>query len=177
MSPFDPSTYWPARYQKQGPTYVAKGGSRESYEEQMEELAPYLQLLTPGGMVLDFGCGPGRFRATLEQMFDKYVGHDLIPGFGTETPAPVAGRDFDAAIAIFVLQHVVDEADYLAIVRDLYAGLREGGELLVVDSEIVEAPAKHMAPRGMGSIAGAVPWASVTRCGMYDNHWVGIFVR
>lgn len=174
---YDPVTYWPARYERQGPSYVAKGGSTVSDAEQLADLTPILRGLPSGGTVLDFGCGPGRFRPVLEERFDAYVGMDLIQGFGTEPLAPVAGRGFDAIVTVFVLQHIVDEAIYTATVTDLYEGLSEGGYLFVVDSEPVDSPAAHMAPRGFDALADAFPWTGATRTGTYRNHWTGLFVR
>lgn len=174
---YDPATYWPDRYARQGETYVAQGGRRSSYEAQLELVAPLFDLLPAEGRVLDFGCGPQRFRPALEARGLTYDGFDLVPGLGT-VDAVEPGR-YDCAVAIYVLQHIVDEAEYAAAMGAIQGGLGPGGTLLVVDA----APpgnhgpptAEHMRPRGP---TGVMRWmASGMVRDLDDRHWYGIFDR
>ena len=173
---YDPHTYWPERYRVQGDTYVAKNGDPDSYVEQLEEIAPYLERLLPvGGSVLDYGCGPGRFRPVIEGMGCEYDGYDLIPELGTIDR--VGTNAYDAAIAVYVLQHIVDEADYAAALYTVWQGLRVGGHFLVVDHEPMSAPAAHMMPRGVEPIREIFGGPHVVSHHAIIGHWLGVFSK
>lgn len=172
-------TYWPERYRRQGETYVARGGRRESFDAQMEALVPYLDHLPTEGRVLDFGCGPGRFRPHLEARGLEYEGVDIIPGLGTMDVEDVEPASFEAAVAIFVLQHIVDMPEYREVVDLLHGSLRAGGTLLVVDHEWMpeEQRPAHMRPIGFGAICDHWLWYDAAEVGEYNGHWIGVFVR
>jgi len=183
---YDPSTYWPERAASQGEYYVAKGGDPASYRQQVEAIGPFLHGLRrhpkigsgEGGRVLDFGCGPERFRPALEGLGLTYEGVDPIPQYGTVEPADVAISGYVAAVAIFVLQHVVDEGEYLSAVGMLHGALEPGGLLFAVDhlpNPDVEW-ADHMRPRGVDGILGTgYDWEPPTMLGTDDGHWVATF--
>lgn len=178
---YDPATYWPRRYDEQGETYVAEGGREASYRAQMRELAPYLEHLPFDGRILDFGCGPGRFRQLVEARGAAYEGFDLIPGLGTigEERIRAERESFAGAMAIFVLQHIVGDEEYDYAVRLLHTALAPGGVLLVVDAEPVagKAWAAHMRPRGFGALRDAAIWTEADVVGRYNGHWIGVFER
>ncbi len=176
---YDPATYWPERYARQGPTYVAKGGRRDSYDAQIELIAPLFAAELPReGRVLDFGCGPQRFRPALEACGLVYEGFDLIPGLGT-VGVVEPGR-YDCAVAIYVLQHIVDEGEYADALGRIREGLRPGGVLLVVDALPTEytedrpRPA-HMMPRGPQAVMAYMNSGAVRS--LDAGHWTGTFVR
>lgn len=170
---YDPRTYWPNRYAVQGVTYVARGGDPDSYEEQRRRIAPLVATLPTPGRVLDFGCGPERFRDACESHGLIYDGFDIIPGLGTvDTIEP---RDYDCALAIYVFQHIVDAGEYAEALATLYDALKPSGMLLVVDHEPMTAPAAHMKPRGPEEFVrlfGNGEWWP-----MGDGHWTGRFTR
>lgn len=172
-----PEQYWPDRFARQGATYVAKGGRPESPAEQVKALTPYLRSLPDSGRVLDFGCGPGRFRPALEVHGLDYEGVDLIPGLGTMEASDLRPQAFDCAVAIFVLQHIVDEEAYLSAVGTIYDALVPGGQLLVVDAKPMADPDEHMMPRGPEAVWESRTWYGWRRLGSYDGHWIAVFRR
>lgn len=170
---YDPATYWPERYAAQGVTYVARGGTRESYDEQLRRIAPLIRTLPTPGRVLDFGCGPQRFRPTCEAHGLKYDGLDIIRGLGTVES--VQDGHYTTALAVYVLQHIVDGSAYAQALDALYAALQPSGVLLVVDHEPIAAPAEHMRPRGPDELVrlfGSGEWWP-----MGDGHWTGRFTK
>lgn len=177
MIPYTPHTYWPQRYRRQGRHYVGRGGRAAVAQEQLQAVAPLLREMVKGTSVLDFGCGPQRFRPVLEEGGRSYEGVDLIPGLGTmplDEGLPV-GR-FDTAVAVWVLQHIVDEAQYRYWVGQLYATLAPGGRLVVVDAMPGgngDPRNPHMGPRGMETLLGAAPWEDGEMLTIYDHAWVG----
>lgn len=170
------ATYWPNRYRRQGDTYVARGGRADSHQGQLYALAFYFAHLPTEGRVLDFGCGPGRFRPALERHGLEYEGIDLVPELGTMDVADLQPGSFECAVAIFVLQHIVDVDAYHDALRTIRRALKAGGCLLVVDHEPSAETewAPHMRPRGPHAIACA-PFERAAMLGAYDSHWIGLF--
>lgn len=162
MIPYVPHQYWPQRYQRQGRNYTAKGGREQFAQEQLAAVAPWLRELVKGESVLDFGCGPQRFRPMLEDGGRRrYEGVDLIPGLGTMSLAePLPEAEFDCVVAVWVLQHIVAEDQYRYWIGQLWRTLKPGGRLVVVDAvplpHVDHAP--HMGPRGLDAIMNAAPW-------------------
>lgn len=175
---YRPETYWPERFKRQGDTYVARGGRANAWTQEKAWIEPLFAHLPRSGTVLDFGCGPGRFRPALESHGLEYVGVDLIPVLGTEPVAEAMQLDrFDCAVAVMVLQHIVEEGAYLEVIRGLHATLRPGGTLLVVDHAHLERPHAHMCPRGPEGVLQAARWSSHALIGDVPRHWAGVFVR
>lgn len=171
---YDPTTYWPERYAAQGDVYVAKAGRHSSHEKQLEAVPPFFAILPTSGSVLDFGCGPQRFRPALEAHGLTYYGYDLIDGLGT-----VDGLEperYDAAVALFVLQHI-PPLDHGEALDTLYAALVPGGTLLAVDHEPLDEMDDHMAGAlGFRRVADAHDWEAEL-VGHWNRHWVGVFTK
>lgn len=167
--------YWTELYERQGVFYVAKRPTQESYDAQLAALAPIIRPLLPiGGRVLDFGCGPQRFRGVIEGEGREYVGVDLVPGLGTVEDDRDLPLGFDCAVAIFVLQHILDDAEYGSILQRLHRLLGPDGRLIVVDHQPMQNPDPHMAPRGPLAAIEAWPSGGLHVLGVeYDGHWVG----
>lgn len=172
---FSTRNYWVDRYAEQGDSYVATGGSAEKSDEQFVSLLPCLEALVPtAGRILDFGCGPGRFRSFLASR-GEYVGVDLIPGLGTEELGETLPTGFDCTVAVMVLQHIVEEDEYKHWVEQLFASMKPGGVLVVVDHDPMEDPDPHMLPRGYLSILDDPACEGFHHSHAYEGHWIGTF--
>lgn len=169
--------YWQERAEREGETYVAKGGREDSFREQLEAIVPYFTFLPGEGRVLDYGCGPGRFRPALEARGLQYHGWDLLPQYRTFEWPPEWGS-FDCGTAIFVLQHITHPVAHNLAVRHLHKALRPGGRLLVVDHHFTRGVKwrPHMAPRGPDALKH-VGWSGFSRLGEHDGHWIGLFQK
>lgn len=187
MSDDDAVEYWEARHRRQGPTYVAGGGRADVWRKQLREVTPvFADALPDWGRVLDFGCGPGRFRHALERHGLEWTGVDIIPGLGNADAEDLEPESFDAAVAVYVLQHITDPGAYRAAVRSLHGWLRPGGRLLVIDHVDDGRPWQpHMKPRGPLSVMEAAPWSDFEVLSIMVDaplvvdaaHWVGVFDR
>ena len=178
---YNPKTYWRERYRRHGPTYVARGGRPAEYLREQRGAQPYLRKYVTGKRVLDFGCGSGRFRDVLSEGGREYVGVDLNEDLATvQLVDDRLPRGFDTAVALWVLQHIVDEVEYLHWTRELYEALVPGGQLLVIDQfpDPTTHFDAHMKPRGIPALLRAAPWTGVETLGGYgDQHWIGKFNR
>lgn len=168
---YDAKVYWTKRHERMGDLYPARGGRPESDAEQREFVAGLLHHL-PTGKVLDFGCGPQRFREMLESHGLEYHGHDIVDGLST--PDVTAEAEFDCVIATWVLQHIVDPSTYADTIEGIHELLRDGGVLLVVDSTPIEDPAAHMQPRGPYELQRLFGVWQITE---YRHDWVGVFTK
>jgi ubiquinone/menaquinone biosynthesis C-methylase UbiE len=145
---YEPREYWPERMRKSGKAYVAFGNKAEAFDEQARAFRDILvEQLRGGGRVLDFGCGVGRFASTLTGMFDRYDGVDLNEGalayapqissatftYLSEDSLPFAEATFDAAVALTVIQHIVDPDSFINWTWELARVVRPGGLFFVID--------------------------------------------
>ncbi|MGP4014922.1 class I SAM-dependent methyltransferase [Saccharopolyspora sp. 5N708] len=109
--------------------------------------------MVPGlaeGAVLDLGCGVGRLTAWAAGQAPWTLGVDQspvmirraraavagLPGWaavaGTDR-LPVADGSFRTVLAVFTLQHVVDDERFARSVREIGRAVAPGGDVLVVD--------------------------------------------
>ncbi len=169
--------YWTDRYETQGDTYVAKGGDDLSWGRQVKMIEPLLRQIVPaGGRILDFGCGPGRFRPVLEEIGSEYVGVDLISGMGTQPLEGELPTGFDCVVAIMVLQHITDDVEYSHWIDQLAKCLKPGGVIVAFDHNPMEDPDPHMNPRGMFPVLQLPQVSNLQGLGQeFDGHWCGGF--
>jgi 2-polyprenyl-6-hydroxyphenyl methylase/3-demethylubiquinone-9 3-methyltransferase len=99
-----------------------------------------------GLLLLDLGCGKGRFATALERMGAKVVGLDRSRGMlacsdlGSRVHAsalrlPFPDNEFDAVYAIEVLQHL-PSARLTACISEAARVLRPGGRFVVIDRNL-----------------------------------------
>ena len=182
MTPqFNAQAYWIARAKRMGRTYVARGGRPREFTREFDGVAPFLrQMIGDAKSVLDFGCGVQRFREPLESGGARYAGVDHVAGFGTQPlGAELPAKTYDAAAALFVLQHIVDDELCRYWVRQLHDCLVPGGRLLLVNYDGVLAKCDpHMATRPIDFVFASAPWAKIEQVGTYDaHHWIGALTR
>jgi 2-polyprenyl-3-methyl-5-hydroxy-6-metoxy-1,4-benzoquinol methylase len=143
----------------------------------LDIIACHLNVPTPAGDALDFGCGVGRLVLPLARRFHSVVGIDIsdayiaeamrnrdrnglnnIEFFGNLSPFQSNGRQFDLVHSYIVFNHIPWERGK-TIIGDLFALLRPGGVLAV-----------HVLHRRQaGPIRRAVSWA---RRNFAPLHWL-----
>lgn len=145
---YDPREYWPRRLRKSGKTYVAFGNKSEAFDKQSQVFWDVMSSHIPGGgRILDFGCGIGRFSSALSKIVDQYEGVDLNEGaldlapeienasftYLKEDRLPFADDYFDGAVALTVLQHIVDPSSFINWTQELARVVKQGGYFFVID--------------------------------------------
>lgn len=163
---YDPAEYWRARYERQGPTYVARHGMTP---EQASDQAKLFRnaIHRTRGRVLDYGCGVGRLASWLSEAAQEYVGMDICEGaleFARKAHGsisvlfePASGlcllpdRHFDLTVCCTVLQHIPDKD-----IGDVMAQLKRvtKGRFCIIDSGEFGSTAEHMFPREPQEYAG-----------------------
>jgi len=102
-------------------------------------------------LVLDLGCGKGRFARRLEDAGARVVGFDLSARMlaeadgldrvrGSARALPFGDGTFDAVVAVEVFEHVEDVAVAIAEARRV---LKDGGRLIVVDKNAASLNARR----------------------------------
>jgi SAM-dependent methyltransferase len=93
-----------------------------------------------GGILLDMGCGSGRFRSFIDNSFDRYIGVDAAryDGFPKETEflpldlntgkAPLADGFADVVLSVETIEHLENPR---AFVRELVRLTKPGGLVMI----------------------------------------------
>lgn len=113
--------------------------------------------LTPNSVVLDYGCGIGRLaKGLIERYGCRVIGADISPNMRAfaanhvaserfaAVPAEMVGMlgvKFDAAIAVWVLQHCFDPRHDIGVIR---SSLKPGGQLFVVNEIVRIVPTREV---------------------------------
>lgn len=190
---YDPRTYWRARSERQGASYVGPLGDPAHTTRQAGVFEEYLfnaldMIGRPVGSLLDFGCGVGRFASMLAGQADSYLGVDLNPHAITlagesngahefrwlaEDSLPVPDASIGVVCAVTVIQHV-PESDWLDVwAPEIRRVLKPDGYALIIDD--MGGTAAHMFPRSPASIANALGRSQRFMQEMETGHWLGIF--
>lgn len=165
-NPYIAREYWPARLKKEGALYVSTRNSKTVNDHQWEVFRDALRQAMEGtspGRILDFGCGVGRFAETAMEFADSYVGVDINSGAFEHAPdlpnvefvglpddrIPFEDDSFDSAMALTVLQHIVDPEHYAIWSREIARVVKPGGLIYIID-DADQSPkmGKHMKIRG-----------------------------
>jgi len=103
-----------------------------------------------GKAVLDVGCGIGRLTKSLSEHGANVTGIDisdvmlqkarqLVPGSNVNfiqasaSKMPFADQSFDVILAVFVLQHILDDALFDQSLAEILRVLKQGGCIFIVD--------------------------------------------
>ncbi len=156
---FSVADYWKKRYAKNGDAAVALGSCSKSYRAQIPKLtraADQLDL-TGGGHSVDFGSGVGRFIPYLTNRYERVTAIELA-SYGRErigehypevdvheTTMDIPDDSVDLIWAALVLQHIVDDGEYLDVVNELRRIAKPGARLAIVES--VNSKARHSISR------------------------------
>jgi SAM-dependent methyltransferase len=155
---YDPQAYWIARHEQLrgdirsvGNKGLSQAENEAAYRERAEALRQFLpDCLGPpaGRSAVEFGCGIGMVAVTLVELGLVYTGVDISPvaladarlrcPAGTFLEGDIrsfrAPQPFDLAVAAYVLCHIVDDADWHAVLAALARAVRPGGAFLLIDS-------------------------------------------
>lgn len=173
---YNPTTYWPDRFARQGFAYVAKGGREASYYEQQHAISIWLMAALEGKYtyhMVDFGCGVGRFAAVLANAAQGYTGVDIVDGAMALNPFKTARAlppTYDGVAAIQVFQHIPDDQ----IVKGVGDGLDFGGHAWVVDQIAEPNPGDHMHYRSPERVAELMGCAIESRGPDIMGHWTAV---
>lgn len=152
----DESRYWDskAEYGRNASVIDPRDrlGRKNSYIARIrnDTLLRELAMFSRGASVLDFGCGPGNMTRILRSNGYYAIGIDISVGLlalgkeSTEvatTPyilfdgktLPLADQTVDAVITYVVLNHIVENDDLAAVLREIRRVLRPGGCLLAME--------------------------------------------
>ena len=122
-----------------------EGRFKDSVPADDPRLAALLEALRPieGKLLLDLGCGKGRFARRLVELGAKVVGLDVSPKMldrAQELPRvlasasrlPFADKTFDAVFAIEVFEHL-QPSGIRKITQEIFHVLRPGGLIAIID--------------------------------------------
>jgi SAM-dependent methyltransferase len=157
-----------------------------------EALFPLLaaELLGDERVVLDLGCGTGRFTADLAALLGgDAIGVDPVPELLALAPAdprvdyrlmaeaalPVGDDAVDVVFTSLVLGGIVGDAlDRTA--AEMRRVLRPGG-LVFLSESVADRPTDgHWAARAVADYAALLPWAGLREVGRFDDAGDGIAV-
>lgn len=126
--------------------------------------------------MLDFGCGVGRFSAALAASAEEYEGVDLNEDalrlapeienasftYLNEDRLPFDDDVFDGAVALTVIQHIVDDESFSLWTRELARVIKPGGFFIGIETPELSlklaphGPAFHMKWRTAEIISNAL---------------------
>lgn len=105
------------------------------------------QLLSPGGVVLDVGCGTGRLGAAIAAQGYHVFGADLSPAMvrkardrglvgayaAVTTALPFASESFDLALTVATLHHLETPERVAHTVKEMARVVKHGGHVVLWD--------------------------------------------
>ncbi len=140
-------TYWNGRYAR------GVNSGYGSYGEQLDKKLKWLSGL-PISSITDIGCGDFNTGSSLLKLYPKasYIGYDISPviieknkalyPYEFTTEFPKLGNDL--TLCIDVLYHVLDDAEYSALILNLRQSLRFGKYLALTAYEEEQRAATHL---------------------------------
>ncbi len=182
--------YWRGRAHKYGAQAVVNLGHAANQIDavtltQVDQIFPHLTRCLRGDerVVLDFGCGPGRFTMHLaEAIQGRAVGLDPIPTINELAPRwpggdnqvsdgrriPLPDADVDVVWVCLVLGGLSD-ALLAGTATELMRVLRPGGLLFLVENTAAKANCSHWAYRTVSRYKQMFPYAPLAHLHDYDD--------
>lgn len=179
--------YWTERALKHGERAVLNLGHKDTAgitSVQHATLLPMLRARLHGDerVVLDYGCGPGRFTPALaETIHGRAVGVDPTEALVRIAPAapnveyhvlregkiPLADASVDVLWLCLVLCCIVNDAELEHAVGELRRVLKPGGLVFLVENTSLNPDRPHIRFRTVQEYARLLPWAGLEPVGEY----------
>jgi ubiquinone/menaquinone biosynthesis C-methylase UbiE len=190
--PFKANDYWERRAKKYGKRAVLNiGHSEQEIEEvtqkQKQFLFPLLQGELNGNekVVLDFGCGPGRFTADLAYLIDgKAIGVDPIRGFLKVAPhndsrveylhlsgerIPCNDESVDIVWCCLVLGGLTEFSELHNSISEIGRVLKSGGLLFLIENTSDKQNGKHWHFRSPEAYCQLIKFAPLKILSTYED--------
>lgn len=188
---FDELVYWQDRAARLGARAVVNIGHTENEVQSVTDrqtaiLFPLLreQLSGHESLVVDFGCGPGRFTPELHRTTGaRVIGVDPIPKLLDMAPrcsgveycilrcgrAPLPAHSADAIFICLVLGGIVEAHRLRHTVREIERLLRPGGLLFLVENTSSRPNAPHWHFRSIDEYRLMFSFANLAHLANYDD--------
>jgi ubiquinone/menaquinone biosynthesis C-methylase UbiE len=181
--------YWEQRVRKFGRQSVLNlNHSQDEFETvtqyQKKEIYPHFRRALRGDekVVLDYGCGPGRFSPDLAEMIGSCVGVDIVAGLLDLAPKsslvqykvmrdgviPLPSDSADAVWVCLVLGGI-DGEDLVRSVSEIKRVLLPGGLLFVVENTSDQRDGEYWRFRTVQQYLELFPYAALHHVHDYDD--------
>ncbi len=183
--------WWERMADRMGSRAVLHHGHSEEEMAQVTEwqrgiLFPLLQQQLRGdeGIILDYGCGPGRFTPGLAELLDgRAIGVDPIRTLLDRAPRhrrveyrwlrgaqiPLADDSVDVVWICLVLMCITDERALQRTIREIERVLRPGGLLFLVENTHERPDLKHLRYRSAETYRELFPSIGLRQVGEYHD--------
>lgn len=170
-------------YDREAPTYDQHEYPTTSHRAFVARL---IETCPPGGVILDAGCGTGRYFAMVAAAGGRVVGVDQSAGMLDRAAAKriavsllnlglqeiAFAAEFDAAMAVDAMEHVAPE-DWPLVLANLRRAVRAGGGLYFTVEETeeaeIEAGFSVLAAAGLPAVRGEVGEGNVAGYDFYPG--------
>lgn len=188
---FDGIAYWQQRAQQYGVRSVLNINHTPQDTDavtqmQVRTLFPILQALLKGDeqVILDYGCGPGRFTARLAELIHggavgvDPIQHllDLAPNApnvtyqcSREGRIPLHDHSFDIVWICLVLGGILEKRQIRRAINEIRRVLKPGGLLFLIENTTAKPSAPHWAYRSAEQYQAMFPFVSLRPQGSYED--------
>ena len=183
--------WWQRRARRRGARAVYHRGHSPAVLEQVTArqvtlLFPLLEHHLRGNekVILDFGCGPGRFTPGLAELIGgQAIGVDPIQSLLDLAPRhpaveyhavtgqhiPLASNSVDVAWICLVLMTITDPRALQQSLSELRRVLKRGGLVFLVENTEPRPHSAHLRYRSVEDYAALLPWAQLRHVTDYED--------